>query len=101
MRTISKQVYEELGGIHSSPNLGLTTEKRWYKHDTLLGIVLIDNVDNDWSFVALAPDARKPHGCAFRAFDVGTSFERIEQAEAALDAALATGPDAGFFTEAV
>ena len=89
MRTISRQVYEELGGIHSQSPLGLTTEKFWYSHGELLGIVLLDNVDHDWSFVALANDLRN----SFRCYDVGTSFRTPELAQAALATAFEIGPD--------
>ena len=101
MKEISRRRYEELGGIHSMSPPGITTEKVWFKHNDLLGIVLLDNIDKDWSFVALAPDARKPLGLAFRCFDVGVSFKTPQLAEAALASAFDTGPDAGFFTEDV
>jgi hypothetical protein len=61
--------------------------------------VLHDNVDHDWSFVALAFDPR--NGMGFRCYDVGTSFETPDEAQAALASAFANGPDASFFTEAV
>ena len=97
MKRITKTDYEQLGGIHHSMPMGLTTEKVWYEHDDHLGIVLLDNVDHDWSFVALAFDKRQ--GMGFRCFDVGTSFKTPELAEAALATAFETGPDPGFFTE--
>jgi hypothetical protein len=46
------------------------TERAWFKHEGRLGIVLLDNTDKDWSFVALMKDQVG----VFRAFDVGVSF---------------------------
>jgi hypothetical protein len=98
MREISKGTYEGLGGIHSvSPFT--TTEKVWYMHADRLGIVLLDNIDNDWSFVALAHDPRCRIGMAYRCYDVGASFKTFDLAEAALADAIAVGPDADFYTE--
>ena len=102
MKTISVQTYEKLGGIHNQSPMGLTTEKLWYVHDSgRLGIVLFDNIDKDWSFVALAHDPRKPHGMSFRCYDVGASFKTPDEAQAALAAAIEQEPDPVFFTEGV
>ena len=95
---ITLQEYERLGGIHNQSPLGLTTEKVWYKHDGRLGIVLFDNVDHDWSFVALAYDPL-PHVKSFRCYDVGASFKTFDLAADALANAIVREPDAGFFTE--
>jgi hypothetical protein len=101
MKTISKRTYEQLGGIHSMSPMRLTTEKIWYVYPSAghLGIVLLDNVDHDWSFVALALDPRM--GMGFRCFDVGTNFATPADAQAALATAFTRGPDASFFTEEV
>jgi hypothetical protein len=32
-----------------------STEIAWYKHGPLFGVVLFDDIDKDWSWVALAP----------------------------------------------
>jgi hypothetical protein len=64
-----------------------TEERAWYAHNNLLGIVLFDKVDSDWSFVALYNDCG-----LFRAYDVGASFHAAEAAEEALREALETGP---------
>jgi hypothetical protein len=47
--------------------------------------VLIDNVDRDWSFVALS---RTLPETQYRAFDVGTSYASQEEATEALAKAL-------------
>lgn len=60
-----------------------TTEKAWFRYGEYSEIVLIDNVDNDWSFVALA-DSRGQ----FRCVDVGTSFLTQAAATEALGLAL-------------
>ena len=100
MKTISVRTYEKLGGIHNRSPLGLTTEKLWYAHDSgRLGVVLLDNVDHDWSFVALAFDPRK--GMGFRCYDVAASFATPDEAQAALAIALSQEPDPVFYTELV
>jgi hypothetical protein len=61
----------------------LTTERRWFRQGERLGIVLIDNVDHDWSFVALSVQ-KDFH----RAYDVGTSYPTEQAAMQALEKAL-------------
>jgi len=63
------------------------TEVEWYRQGVLLGSVILDNIDNDWSFVALAKPANE-----YVAFDLGTSFPSIEAARAALEKALQAPP---------
>ena len=63
------------------------TEIEWYRHGILLGIVILDNIDNDWSFVALAKPADR-----YTVFDLGHSFSSIETARTALAKALQTTP---------
>jgi hypothetical protein len=63
------------------------TEIEWYRQRILLGIVILDNVDNDWSFVALAKPANE-----YTVFDLGHSFSSIKIARAALAKALQTTP---------
>jgi len=106
MHSISLEQYEALGGIHSASHVvattgkmvwdhidgstttrPYTTEKAWYRHENLLGVVLLDNIDNDWSFVALS----KQEG-SYKAFDVETSFPTQEEATAALQRVFARGP---------
>jgi hypothetical protein len=64
-----------------------TTECAWFKHEEQLGIVLLDNTDKDWSFVALAKDQIG----VFRAFDVGASFPSEADAAEALSQCLHVG----------
>lgn len=68
-------------------NLPVTTEKRWFKHDKLLGVVVLDNVDNDWGWAALA----EADDGKWRAFDVGHSLTSAGAATKALDAVLQKG----------
>lgn len=70
-----------------SMNLPVTTEKRWFKHNELLGTVVFDNVDNDWSWVALA----KAENGQYVAFEVGHSLKSAGAATKALDAVLQKG----------
>ena len=59
------------------------TEKAWFRCGEHLGIVLVDNVDHDWSFVALAKV-----GGQFRGVDIGASLTTQEAATRALAEAL-------------
>jgi hypothetical protein len=63
------------------------TEVEWYRQGILLGIVILDDIDNDWTFVALAKPADK-----YIVFDLGHSFSCIDAARAALEKALQTSP---------
>ncbi|PWT76439.1 MAG: hypothetical protein C5B60_04120 [Chloroflexi bacterium] len=86
-----KIIWEHVDG--STSTHPYTTEKAWYRYDhpvsgILLGIVLFDNVDNDWSYVA---QSRKP-GDTYKAFEVETSFPTQEDATAALQETLERGP---------
>jgi len=102
---LSREQYEALGGIHSTTHMDadgkmvwdhvdgststqpFTTEKAWYRQGDLLGVVLLDNIDNDWSYVALSKQ-----GGSYKAFEVETSFQTQEQATAALQETLDRGP---------
>ena len=55
------------------------TEKAWFRCGEHLGIVLVDNIDHDWSFVALANI-----GGQFRGVDIGASLPTQEAATGAL-----------------
>jgi hypothetical protein len=46
------------------------TERAWFEHKAMFGTVLLDKIDNDWSYVALGRDENG----IFRAFHVGTSY---------------------------
>lgn len=64
-----------------------TREVAWFQHENLLGIVLYDNVDSDWSFVALSD----PRGSGYTAFELGVSFKTQAEATKALELALNRG----------
>jgi hypothetical protein len=68
-------------------NLPVLTEKKWFKHNNLLGTVVFDEVDSDWSWVALA----KAENDQYVAFDVGHSLTSAGAATKALDAVLQRG----------
>jgi hypothetical protein len=63
------------------------TEIAWYRQGPLFGALHLDNIDNDWSFVALARPANE-----YVAFDLGVSFSSIEAARTALKKALQIPP---------
>ena len=50
----------------------------------MLGVVLLDNIDSDWSFVALGPDEKGHYGV----FDLGVSLPTAQAAREALAAVL-------------
>lgn len=67
MQTITELEFSAMIPAYSMN--GLATEKYWFRHGAMLGVVLFDNVDKDWSWVALGQDQ---HGI-FCAFDFGVS----------------------------
>jgi hypothetical protein len=60
-----------------------TQEREWYADtkENVLGVVLLDKVDNDWSYVVLGRD----EVARFRAIDQETSHRTVDEARAALD----------------
>jgi hypothetical protein len=83
---ISLREYDELGGIHHQSGPILTTEKAWFRCSEVLGVVLLDLVDNDWSWVVLAkhPD----RGMNYRAIDLKTSCTSFAEAHSQLSRAM-------------
>ena len=65
------------------------TETMWFKHGSWLGVICLDNVDKNWSWVAL----RRHNDGLYRAFDVGTSCRTIADAVRELDKRLQHGPE--------
>src|SRR3974377_2170070 len=63
------------------------TEIEWYRQGPLLGVVIHDEVDDDWAFAALAKPTNE-----YLAFHLGVYFPSIEAARAALEKALQTPP---------
>jgi hypothetical protein len=59
-------------------------ERRWFRHNDMLGILIFDEADQDWSFVALARD----ESGIYRGFDLGTSFGSASEAIASLEKAI-------------
>lgn len=57
-------------------------EKEWYadRRRNVIGVLILDRIDRDWSYVILGRDA---HG-RFRAIDAQVSFESPEQARTQL-----------------
>lgn len=66
--------FNALAGHSRSPAAAYVSEElAWYTNEseTILGVILLDTVDNDYAAVALARD----DGGRFRAFEVEASFE--------------------------
>jgi len=61
-------------------------EKAWFQEGEILGIVLEDQIDFDWSWVCLAkhPD----RGWRYRAIDAAASLSSFEKAKEALAATM-------------
>jgi hypothetical protein len=84
IRVISEEEfakYDVAGGIP----MGLTRELEWYEDTNTLGIVLMDNVDKDYSFVTLSYGEigeayHHPNKKAWHAVDMGTGSEYIDDA---------------------
>lgn len=79
---IHKISKDELGDyyIDKNPMAGIiSTEKKWFVSDDekLIGIVLQDNIDNDWSYLILALESDN----AYRAIEVKVSLNTIDEAE--------------------
>ena len=66
----------------------VTTEKLWFKHSNWLGVICLDNVDDDWSWVAL----RRHNDGLYHCFDVGISCETVADAVRELNKRLWHGP---------
>jgi hypothetical protein len=61
------------------PGSPLVTEKRWFKCGDKLGIIMLDNIDNDWLFVAMSNTSG-----TWRGFDLGFSYPTADEALTAL-----------------
>lgn len=87
VQEISLREYEALGGIHALDGTFTTSEQAWFRCNDVLGIVLLDRIDHDWSWVCLAkhPD----RGMAYRAIDLRTSVSSFELAREYLMQAMA------------
>lgn len=84
MQHLSRSQFEEYK-IDKLPTF-VAKERKWYAHEeaNLLGIVLEDNFDKDWSFLVLALD---PDGW-YRAIDVRVSMDTEEIASIELTNAM-------------
>lgn len=81
-KQISLEEFEQYN-FERSPNLiGLVTERMWFSMDeaNLIGTVLFDNIDKDWSFVIMALE----EDGEFRFTDGGVSINSDEGAFTAL-----------------
>jgi hypothetical protein len=79
IKEISKQLFDSYVLLSRSPNIHfLSKELQWYanSNETILGVVSIDKIDNDYSAVMLGRDEIG----RFRAFNLQTSFVRNEDA---------------------
>ena len=78
MKSVSRETY-----LSHKPHPGnafiqsLTEECAWFTHDHLLGIVLLDRVDGDWSIVVQGKDRNGKYRC----IDMAVSFSSEAEAE--------------------
>lgn len=90
--------FEALAGYARSPEIALITEElAWYasKDERVLGILLIDLIDSDYSWVVFGRDELQ----RYRAIDVNASHATFEDASDALFQAMESAvnsPDASF-----
>jgi hypothetical protein len=62
----------------------LHNEREWLKGNQRLGIIILDKIDNDWSYVAMAQDPDND----YRAYETATSFKSIDEARSLLIASM-------------
>lgn len=76
IREITKYEFEKFDVAKEGPVGIFATEKQWFAdtENKVLGIVLQDNIDKDWSYVILGIDEEN----IYRAIDVKVSVETIE-----------------------
>ena len=90
--------FEALAGFARQPEIALITEElAWYANsdERVLGIVLVDLIDNDYSWVVFGRDELQ----RYRAIDVSTSHATIDEARSTLFRAMeasVNSPDAFF-----
>ena len=83
IRAISEEEFLK-NDVAGTP-MGLTRELEYYEDENTLGIVLLDNIDKDYSFVTLSygeidEEYHHPNKKAWHAVDMGTSNEDIDDA---------------------
>ena len=68
-------------------------EKEWFKTEDehVIGAVVFDRVDSDWSFVALSRHLGGKPDLLFAVFDHGVSFKTQDEARDALHTAMHSG----------
>jgi hypothetical protein len=99
LQTISKRRFDALAGYSRTPSITtLTEELEWYAtpDERVLGVVLRDRVDNDFSWVAMGRD----EALRFRAVRCNTSLPSREAARQEAFKVLeevATAPDEEFY----
>lgn len=98
LQQISKRRFDALAGYSRSPRITtITDELAWFAtpDERVLGILLHDLIDDDYSWVAMGRDET----LRFRAVDVSTSLKSLEDAKKALFTALeklANAPETEF-----
>jgi hypothetical protein len=80
MTEITQEEFSKYDVVKPGSN-PFTTEMAWFKHGDMLGIVLLDKTDHDWSFVALEQDADG----RYRGFDLGVSRPSKDAARSDLE----------------
>jgi len=79
IKTISKQLFDSYVVSSKHPSVIFFAEElQWFANynETILGVILVDKTDNDFSSVMMGRD----EGGRFRAFNLQTSFVKIEDA---------------------
>jgi hypothetical protein len=79
IKKITKQTFDSYIFSSRSPNIVFfAQELQWYanSNETILGVIAIDKIDNDFAAIMLGRD----EGGRFRAFNLKTSFIKIDDA---------------------
>ena len=82
IKRVAKTEFDKCNPARHPIMAKLTTEESWFKDDSgyVIGTVLLDKTDNDWSWVALGRDERG----SFRAVEMNASLIDQDTAEKAL-----------------
>lgn len=77
-KEISQDKFDSYNFTKEGALIGIATEKYWYANDeaNIIGTVLLDNIDNDWSYVIMALE----DDGEYRFIDGNVSIETNEEA---------------------
>jgi hypothetical protein len=97
LEPISEEQFVNLCNFHFPKLPGFHQEEEWWAsvNRNVIGTVILDLIDKDWSWVILGRD----QSGRFRAFDLGCSLSSQENARSALLEALLVNADTKIFPQ--